>query len=98
MGRRSPKVQRSAEEKFTIVVEGLQPGKVSRDRGRKHGNGLALFYRCKDEIEKAALAALGYKRVARDNCIFRKAEQKNGRREVDTRQNIGTFDPDSWHP
>ena len=57
MGR-TPKVQRSAEEKFAIVMEGLKSGKVS-ETCRKHEIGLALFYRWKDEMEKGALAALG---------------------------------------
>jgi hypothetical protein len=57
MGRR-PKAQRSAEEKFAIVMEGLKSGKVS-ETCRKHEVGPALFYRWKDEMEKGALAALG---------------------------------------
>ena len=57
MGR-IPKVQRSAEEKFAIVMEGLKSGKVS-ETCRKHEIGTTLFYRWKDEMEKGALAALG---------------------------------------
>ena len=57
MGRR-PRVQRTAEEKFAIVMEGLKSGKVS-ETCRKHEIGPALFYRWKDEMEKGALAVLG---------------------------------------
>jgi transposase-like protein len=57
MGRR-PKVQRSAEEKFAIVMEGLKSGKVS-ETCRKHEIGPALFYRWKDELAKDFWAALG---------------------------------------
>ena len=56
MGRR-PKVQRSAEEKFAIVMEGLKSGKVS-ETCRKHEIDPALFYRWKDEMVEGALAAL----------------------------------------
>lgn len=62
MGRR-PKVQRSAEEKFAIVMEGLKSGKVS-ETCRKHEIGPALFYRWKDEMEKGAVAALGGRSAA----------------------------------
>jgi transposase-like protein len=62
MGRR-PKVQRSAEEKFVIVMEGLKSGKVS-ETCRKHEIGPALFYRWKDEMEKGAVAALGGRSAA----------------------------------
>ena len=57
MGRR-PKAQRPAEEKFAIVMEGLNSGNVS-ETCRKHEIDLALFYHWKDEMEKGALAALG---------------------------------------
>ncbi len=62
MGRR-PRVQRTAEEKFAIVMEGLKSGKVS-ETCRKHEIGPALFHRWKDEMEKGALAALGGRSAA----------------------------------
>jgi transposase len=62
MGRR-PKVQRSAEEKFAIVMEGLKSGNIS-ETCRKHGVSPALLYRWKDEMEKGALAALGGRSAA----------------------------------
>ena len=62
MGRRS-KVQRSAEEKFGIVLEGLKTGNVS-ETCRKYEVSPTLFYRWKDEMEKGALAALGGRSAA----------------------------------
>lgn len=62
MGRR-PKVQRSAEEKFAMVMEGLKSGKVSKTC-RKQEIGPALFNRWKNEMEKGALAALGGRSAA----------------------------------
>jgi transposase-like protein len=57
MGRK-PKVQRSAEEKLTIVMEALKSGNVA-ETCRKFEIAPNLFYRWKDEVEKGALAALG---------------------------------------
>lgn len=62
MGRR-PKVQRNAEEKFAIVLEGLKTGNVS-ETCRKYEIAPTLFYRWKDEVEKGALAALGGRSAA----------------------------------
>jgi transposase-like protein len=62
MGRR-PKVQRNAEEKFAIVLEGLKTGNVS-ETCRKNEIAPTLFYRWKDEVEKGALAALGGRSAA----------------------------------
>ena len=57
MGRRS-KVQRTAEEKYQIVMEGLKSGNIA-ETCRKHEIAPTLYYRWKDEMEKGALAALG---------------------------------------
>ena len=62
MGRR-PKVQRSAEEKFAVVMEALKSGNVA-ETCRKHEIAPTLFYRWKDEMEKGALAALGGRSAA----------------------------------
>lgn len=62
MGRRS-KVQRTPEEKFAIVLEGLKSGNIS-ETCRKHEIAATLFYRWKDEMEKGALAALGGRSAA----------------------------------
>jgi len=60
---RRPKVQRSPEEKFAIVLEGLKSGNVS-ETCRKYEIAPTLFYRWKDEMEKGALAALGGRSAA----------------------------------
>ena len=48
MGRK-PKVQRSAEEKLAIVMEGLKSGNVA-ETCRKFEIAPNLFYRWKDEV------------------------------------------------
>src|ERR1700756_4298441 len=59
MGRK-PRVDRSPEEKWQIVQEGIKSGNVS-ETCRRHGIALNLFYRWKDEAEQGAKAALGRK-------------------------------------
>ena len=54
MGRK-PKQQRSAEEKLAIVMEGLKSGNIA-ETCRKFEIAPNLFYRWKDEEEKAAPA------------------------------------------
>jgi transposase-like protein len=60
---RKAKAQRSPEEKFAIVMEGLKSGNIA-ETCRKHTIAPALFYRWKDEMEKGALAALGGRSAA----------------------------------
>jgi transposase-like protein len=60
---RKPQVQRSAEEKFAIVVEGLKSGNIA-ETCRNHQIAATLYYRWKDDAEKASLAALGGKSAA----------------------------------
>src|SRR5450631_438423 len=60
---RKPKVQRTPEEKWQIVLEGLKSGNVA-ETCRKFEIAPTLFYRWKDEVEKAALAALGGRSAA----------------------------------
>ncbi|MGH9773744.1 MAG: transposase [Candidatus Acidiferrales bacterium] len=55
MGRK-PRVDRSPEEKWQIVQEGIQSGNVS-ETCRRHGIAPNLFYRWKDEAEQGAKAA-----------------------------------------
>jgi len=55
---RKAQVQRSAEEKFAIVIEGLKSGNIA-ETCRSHNIAPTLYYRWKDEAEKAAVAALG---------------------------------------
>ena len=57
MGRK-PRVDRSPEEKWQIVQEGIKSGNVS-ETCRRHGVAPNLFYRWKDEAEQGAKAALG---------------------------------------
>ena len=56
MGRK-PRVERSPEEKWQIVQEGIKSGNVS-ETCRRHGIAPNLFYRWKDEAEQRAAAAL----------------------------------------
>jgi transposase-like protein len=56
MGRK-PRVDRSPEEKWQIVQEGIKSGNVS-ETCRRHGIAANLFYRWKDEAEQGAKAAL----------------------------------------
>jgi transposase-like protein len=55
MGRK-PRVDRSPEEKWQIVQEGIKSGNVS-ETCRRHGIAPTLFYRWKDEAEQGAKAA-----------------------------------------
>lgn len=62
MGRK-PRVDRSPEEKWQIVQEGIKSGNVS-ETCRRHGLAPNLFYRWKDEAEQGAKAALGGRSAA----------------------------------
>ena len=57
MGRK-PRVDRSPEEKWQIVQEGIKSGNVS-ETCRRYEIAPNLFYRWKDEAEQGAKAALG---------------------------------------
>ncbi len=54
---RKPRVDRSPDEKWQIIQEGIKSGNVSETR-RRHGIAPNLFYRWKDEAEQGAKAAL----------------------------------------
>jgi len=60
---RKSTVQRSTEEKFAIVMEGLKGGNVA-ETCRNHQISPALYYRWKDEAELGAKAALGGRSAA----------------------------------
>jgi transposase-like protein len=60
---RKAQVQRSAEEKFAIVIEGLKSGNIA-ETCRNHNIAATLYYRWKDEAEKAAVAALAGRNTA----------------------------------
>jgi len=62
MGRKSC-VDRSPEEKWQIVQEGIKSGNVS-ETSRPHGIAPNLYYRWKDEAEQGAKAALGGRSAA----------------------------------
>ena len=53
---RKPKVQRTPEEKWQIVLEGLKSGNVA-ETCRKYEIAPTLYYRWKDEVEEGAKAA-----------------------------------------
>jgi transposase-like protein len=57
MGKK-PRIDRTPEEKWQIVQEGIKSGNVS-ETCRRHGIAPNLFYRWKDEAEQGAKAALG---------------------------------------
>jgi len=60
---RKPRVDRTPEEKWQILQEGLKSGNVS-ETCRRHGIAPTLFYRWKDEAEQGAKAALGGRSAA----------------------------------
>jgi len=59
MGRK-PRVDRSPEEKWQIVQEGIKSGNVS-GTCRRHEIAPNPFYRWEDEPEQGAMAALGWR-------------------------------------
>jgi transposase len=85
MGRR-PRVERTPEEKWQIVQEGIKSGNVS-ETCRRHGIAPSLLYRWKDEAEQGAKAALGGKSAAageseKDQRI-RQLERTLGRKSLE---------------
>ena len=64
---RKPRVDRSPEEKWQIVQEGIKSGNVS-ETCRRHGITPSLFYRWRDEAEQGAKAALGGRSAAAAEC------------------------------
>src|SRR5881394_2025964 len=85
MGRK-PHVDRSPEEKWQIVQEGIKSGNVS-ETCRRHGIAPNLFYRWKDEAEQGAKAALGGRSAAaaeteKDHGI-RQPERTLGRKSLE---------------
>ena len=85
MGRK-PRVERTPEEKWKIVQEGIKSGNVS-ETCRRHGIAPSLLYRWKDEAEAGAKAALGGKSAAageteKDQRI-RQLERTLGRKSLE---------------
>jgi len=62
MGRK-PRVQRTPEEKWEIVQEGIKSGNIA-ETSRRYGIAPNLYYRWKDEAEQGAKAALGGRSAA----------------------------------
>lgn len=67
MGRR-PKVQKTPQEKWQIVLEGLKSGNIA-ETCRRYEIAPALYYRWKDEVEQAAVAALGGRMKPRKSAV-----------------------------
>ena len=85
MGRK-PRIDRSPEEKWQIVQEGVKSGNVS-ETCRRHGIAPNLFYRWKDEADQGAKAALGGRSAAaaeteKDHGI-RQPERTLGRKSLE---------------
>ena len=60
---RKPKVQRTPQEKFQIVLQGMKSGNIA-ETCRQHEIAPTLYYRWKDEVEQGAVAALGGRSAA----------------------------------
>jgi transposase len=85
MGRRA-RVERTPEEKWQIVQEGIKSGNVA-ETCRRQGISPSLLYRWKDEAEAGAKAALGGKSAAageteKDQRI-RQLERTLGRKSLE---------------
>jgi transposase len=85
MGRK-PRVERTPEEKWQIIQEGMKSGNVS-ETCRRYGIAQTLYYRWKDEAEQGAKAALGGKSAAgaeneKDRRI-RQLERTLGRKSLE---------------
>src|ERR1700704_7149585 len=83
---RKPRVDRSPEEKWQIIQEGIKSGNVS-ETCRRHSIAPNLFYRWKDEAEQGAKAALGGRSAAaaeteKDHRI-RQLERTLGRKSLE---------------
>jgi transposase-like protein len=83
-----PRVDRTPEEKWQIVQEGMKSGNVS-ETCRRHGIAPTRFYRWKEEAEQGAKAALGGRSAAaaeteKDRRI-RQLERTLGRKSLETK-------------
>jgi transposase-like protein len=75
---RRAQVQRSAEEKFAIVIEGLKSGNIA-ETCRTHQIAATLYYRWKEDVENAAVAALG----GRNSAVRPDEEHRKRIRELE---------------
>jgi transposase len=83
---RKPRVDRSAEEKWQIIQEGLKSGNIS-ETCRRHGIAPNLVYRWKDGAEQGSRAARGGRSAAaaeteKDRRI-RQLERTLGRKSLE---------------
>jgi transposase len=92
MGRK-PRIDRTPEEKWQVVQEGIKSGHVS-ETCRRYEISPTLFYRWKDEAEQGAKAALGGRSAAageteKDRRI-RQLERTLGRKalEIEILKNV----------
>ena len=75
---RKPRVQRTPEEKWQIVLEGLKSGNVA-ETCRKYEIAPNLYYRWKDEVEAGSQGcAWGEKRSRAARCGAGEADQATG--------------------
>jgi len=90
---RKPRVQRTPEEKWEVVLEGLQSGNIA-ETCRRYGIAPNLYYRWKDEAQQGAMAALGGKSAAaadpEKERRIRQLERSLGRKtlEVEILKNV----------
>ncbi len=90
---RKARVQRTPEEKWEIVSEGLRGGNIA-ETCRRYGIAPNLYYRWKDEAELGARAALGGKSAAAAESEkerrIRQLERSLGRKtlEVEVLKNV----------
>lgn len=92
MGRRA-RVDRTAEQKLEIVLEGMRSGNIS-ETCRRYEIAANLYYRWKDEALQGATAALGGRSAAaaeseKARCI-RQLERSLGRKalEIEILKNV----------
>ena len=83
---RKPRVQRTPEEKWEIVQEGIKSGNIA-ETCRRYEIAPNLYYRWKDEAEQGAKAALGGRSAAaaeneKDRRI-RQLERTLGRKSLE---------------
>ncbi len=91
---RKLRVQRTPEEKWEIVLEGLRSGNVA-ETCRRYGIAPNLYYRWKDEAQQGATAALGGQSAAATESAkdrrIRQLERSLGRKtlEIEVLKNVG---------
>ncbi len=90
---RKPRVQRTPEEKWQIVLEGLKSGNVA-ETCRKYEIAPNLYYRWKDEVEAGAKAALGGRSAAAQPDV----EQEKRIKGATAREPCGSLAGPGDHP